>query len=213
MKIVCISDTHNSHRDVEIPNGDILIHAGDFSFQGEPRVYRDADKWFGELPHKYKFIIAGNHDFNFYRHKWKNAIPLCDSGMVIDGVRFWGSPYSPTFGNWAWMKDRGDEIAKHWKMIPDNTDVVIAHGPAYELGDKTPPRWGSVNAGCYDLGLALDRIKPKLFVCGHIHNGYGKYERKGAVYVNASVCNEDYDPINPAIVVNLEPPAKEERND
>lgn len=200
MKIVCISDTHTFHRDLDVPDGDVLIHSGDVSFNGEPYAYKDFDKWLGELPHKKKIIIAGNHDFNFYEFPWLNGIPLNNSGIRFDGVSFYGSPITPTFSDWAFMADPGDPIKEYWDKIPKNTDVLIVHGPPLGILDETDRHQ---NVGCYDLLQAVKKIKPKLNVFGHIHQSYGKFEADGTIFVNASSCNEQYDPVNAPIVVEI----------
>lgn len=201
MKIVCISDTHEQHRNIEIPDGDILIHAGDFTFQGDWRWYADVDNWLFSLPHEHKIIVAGNHDFDFYKFPWR-CITLENDEVVIEGLRIWGSPYTPTFGNWAFMEDRGKRIREIWKKIPDGLDVLITHGPMYGIGDLTPRHQ---NVGCDDLTAKVWSLKnpPRLHVFGHIHHGYGKVQDGRTLHVNASICNEDYSPDNEPIVVDL----------
>lgn len=216
MRVICISDTHEQHRQLQIPDGDLLIHAGDITYSGEPHAIRDFLSWFCDQPHKHKIFIAGNHDFWFEEatkelfpnnKKWQGLTFLNDDGCEIDGFKIWGSPITPTFGNWAFMRPRGDSIAEVWHKIPLDTDILITHGPPQNILDLTPPRWGSKNAGCYDLAKKVAVVAPKLHVFGHIHHGYGRLDvnfGKGkTVFVNASSCNEEYDPVNPPIVVDL----------
>lgn len=200
MKIVCISDTHTFQCQLDVPDGDVLIHSGDISFNGEPHVYKDFDKWLGKLPHKRKIIIAGNHDFNFYEFPWLSGIPLNNSGIRFDGISFYGSPITPTFFDWAFMADRGEQIKRYWDQIPLSTDVLITHGPPCGILDQTPRDQA---VGCYDLLQAVKKIKPKLHVFGHIHHSYGKLEEDGTIFVNASSCNEKYKPVNQPIVVEI----------
>lgn len=208
MKIVCISDTHQ--RFPVVPDGDVLVHAGDWTWEGEARAVRQFYDWILSLPHKHKVIITGNHDIgiedNTAPKPPKEIHYLENSGVVIDGVKFYGSPITPTFGNWAFMRDRGDEITKYWNMIPNDTDVLITHGPPQGILDKTPARWGSINAGCYDLLQAVKRVKPKLMVFGHIHHGYGVLEQDGTTFVNASICDEEYDAVNQPVCFELTRP-------
>lgn len=225
MRIVAISDTHMVHDDYgitempAIPDGDILIHAGDFSFRGRKHEIFKFSKWFHSLPHKHKILIAGNHDLGFEDHPneslailqgkdpsyWEAPLPnictyLRDSEITIDGVRIYGAPWSPRFFDWAFNVDRGPLIKAKWDLIPDGIDVLVTHGPPMGFGDITV-RDGRV--GCEELALAIKRVKPKVHIFGHIHLGYGVYQDNGTVFVNASMCDETYYPANPPIVVDL----------
>ena len=211
MKLVCISDTHSLHQRIpEIPDGDVLIHAGDCLGQGTLENIADFNDWLGTLPHRHKILIAGNHDWAFQetpelaRAALTNAIYLEDSGIEIEGVRFWGSPWTPTFMDWAFMLERGEALARIWQKIPANTDVLITHGPPMGIGDEV--RFGGVtqNVGCADLLARLSALSLKAHVFGHIHEGHGVYDFGGARLVNASSCTERYEPGNAAIVVDVE---------
>lgn len=143
MKLVCISDTHSLHRRLQsIPDGDVLIHAGDCLGQGTLENIEDFNDWLGSLPHRHKIVIAGNHDWAFQetpelaRQALTSAIYLEDSGVEIEGVRFWGSPWTPIFMNWAFMLGRGEPLYEKWQLIPDDTDVLITHGPPQGIGDE-----------------------------------------------------------------------------
>ncbi|WP_407543521.1 metallophosphatase domain-containing protein (plasmid) [Deinococcus radiomollis] len=174
MKIVCISDTHNQHSLLTLPPGDVLIHAGDYSMQGHVAETETFLTWFAAQPHRHKVFIAGNHDFIFEKRRKKaramvprGIIYLEDEGVTLDGVKFWGSPVTPTFFDWAF--NRGPStIADSWTIIPDDTEVLITHGPAYGVLDKVLPYGQEV--GCPKLRAALDnRLHPKLHVFGHVH--------------------------------------------
>jgi len=131
MKVVIISDTHGRHEDLELPMGDMLIHAGDISSHGKYDQVNAFLNWFGNQDFKHKVFIAGNHDFFFERETNENIeaiIPkgityLNDSGVTIEGFKIWGSPIQPEFMDWAFNKERGSEIKKHWDLIPDDIDV------------------------------------------------------------------------------------------
>jgi Icc-related predicted phosphoesterase len=162
----------------------------------------------GDLPHKHKICILGNHDRFEIRNQdlpklafEKYGITLLhNSGIEIDGLLFWGSPFTPTFGSWAWMRGR-QGMSKIWAQIPDQTNVLITHGPAYGKLDKTAR---GTNAGCQDLWHRVKQLKDlKLHCCGHIHEGYGRVEVQGVQYVNAASCDLAYDPVNPPIVVEI----------
>lgn len=200
MRVCCISDSHEQHRNIKIPDADLLIHAGDISYSGEPHVIYDFIDWFESQPHKHKAFLAGNHDFFLEDVVPVNRSYLYNSGMVVEGLNIWGSPITPTFGHWAFMKNRGMEIKEIWDLIPENTDILITHGPPMGILDVTPR---GVLAGCEELRAAVDRVKPRLSVFGHIHAGYGMVEKNGTIFVNASSCNEDYDAVNEPIVIDL----------
>jgi Icc-related predicted phosphoesterase len=211
MKIVCISDTHSLHRRIpEIPDGDVLIHAGDCLGAGNLDDIEDLNHWLGTLPHRHKIVIAGNHDAAFQetpdlaRETLNNAIYLEDSGVEIEGVRFWGSPWTPPFMDWWFMLDRGQPLREKWNLIPDNTDVLITHGPPKNIGDEASLGFRCYNAGCVDLLHRIDQLSLKAHVFGHIHEGYGEYVRGAMRLINASTCTVRYEPINPPIVLDLD---------
>lgn len=193
MHITMIADTHGSQP--QLPGGDVLIHAGDLTHVGDLPDINDAAKWLGAQDYKHKIAIAGNHDWGFVRDPEAarqmmadaGVTYLEDSGCVVEGLKFWGSPWSPTFGNWAFM---GTErvLRQQWALIPDDTDVLIVHGPAYGLGDRTSR---NVRAGCRDLRVALARVRPLLSVHGHIHEDGGawslRHQEDTTWVVNASV--------------------------
>ncbi|HEY6967785.1 MAG TPA: metallophosphatase domain-containing protein [Candidatus Angelobacter sp.] len=208
MKLVLISDTHEQHDAISVPDGDVLIHAGDFTYLGEAAAVKQFNHWLGRLPHKHKILICGNHELMFERD-WAsyaamitNATLLNDSGVEINGLKFWGSPITPIFLYWAFMMDRS-ELAEHWKKIPADTDVLITHGPPIDILDKSHP----ARLGCGDgpLGARVQEIAPKLHVFGHIHGGYGVRLHGETQYVNASSVNEAYEPVNAPIVVEIQP--------
>ncbi len=210
MKLVCISDTHSLHQRIpEIPDGDVLIHAGDCLGQGTMENIQEFNEWLGSLPHEHKIVIAGNHDWAFQetpelaKAALTNAIYLEDSGVEIDGIRFWGSPWTPTFMDWAFMLDRGDPLYQKWKLIPDNTDVLITHGPPHGIGDQVDLGFKSQNVGCIHLSDRVSQLSLKAHIFGHIHEGYGAYQRGNTRLINASSCNERYQPNNPPIVLGL----------
>jgi predicted phosphodiesterase len=210
MRLVCISDTHGLHRRMpEVPDGDVLIHAGDCLGQGTLANVEDLNDWLGTLPHRHKIVIAGNHDWAFKEtpdlavDALTNAIYLEDSGVIIDGVRFWGSPWTPTFMDWAFMLDRGQPLHNKWQQIPDNTDVLITHGPPKNVGDEVNLGFKCQNVGCVDLLHRLAQLHLKAHIFGHIHEGYGQYDHGEATLINASTCTPRYAPTNTPIVLDL----------
>jgi Icc-related predicted phosphoesterase len=221
---VALSDTHSLHRHVVVPNADVLIHAGDFCGRGLLHEVQDFATWLGALPHKYKVVVAGNHDAFVEKNTHEarrifaaaNVQLLLNEPVQIEGFRVWGSPVTPMFCDWHFMKERGTEIARVWEQIPDDVDVLVTHGPPYGHGDLCPPYRTSSKkvAGCLDLLNRLRQIKnkskhgrPLAHVFGHIHDGYGTTqsdEFPGTLFVNASTCNEQYRPVNKPIVFRLD---------
>lgn len=206
MKIVIISDTHNKHRQLVLPEGDLIIHAGDVSEGGTNRECLEFLQWFSQLPFKHKVFIAGNHDFMFERtDSTPIAIPdgviyLRDNSCEIEGLRIYGSPYTPEFYNWAFMKKRGVEIRKVWENIPSKLDILVTHGPPFKVLDRN--LYG-VFTGCEDLLEKVKEVKPKIHAFGHIHEAYGRHEENGIKFINASCLNENYRLVNKAVEIEL----------
>lgn len=220
MRLICLSDTHGMQDHFKVPDGDVLVHAGDFCSIGTEREVHKFAKWLGRQPHRWKIIVAGNHD-RFFQQQPELArdylepdfIYLQDSGCEIEGIRFWGSPWQPWFMNWAFNLPRqGVALREKWNLIPIDTEVLITHCPPHGILDEVRPRmtgWGmpeegSGRLGCEDLAIRLASVRPRLHVFGHIHDGYGFLQKNGTTYVNASICNEDYAPRNPVLMVDLE---------
>lgn len=212
MRTVSISDIHEQqrHHSIVVPDGDVLLVAGDLTMGGALKALDHVCTWLKHLPHKHKIVIAGNHDFCFQNHNREVAelmlreaglIYLNDSGIEIDGVHFWGSPWQPWFHDWAFNLQRGAEIAKKWALIPDDTNVLITHGPPAGIRDQTKHGMG---VGCEELLKRVNQLgKLRLHVFGHIHEGYGITAKDGTVFVNACTCTLRYAPTNAPVVVDL----------
>lgn len=197
MKIVCISDTHGKHAELRVPDGDLLIHAGDFMAYGNrTSEIASFNEWLGRQPHRHKIVIAGNHDLLFESHPdlarplLTAAVYLENSEVEIEGLRIWGSPVTPRFINWAFNVDRGSAIREYWARIPADTDILVTHGPPFGMLNTVTPSGEPL--GCEDLTKAVERIRPKLHVFGHIHGGSGTSSLHGTRFVNASVLDEQY---------------------
>lgn len=216
MRLVCISDTHNSHKGLRLPEGDILIHAGDATSQGLTLETERFLGWFSAQPHRYKIFVAGNHDWLFQRHPEMAAQLLAahpditylqDSGIEIEGVKFWGSPWQPWFHDWAFNLPRGGSaIREIWNKIPISTEVLITHGPPHGILDQVR---GGTHLGCEELKLRLAAVRPRVHVFGHIHDAYGVARSNTAVYVNGCSCDENYRPTHRPIVLDLNPESVE----
>lgn len=213
LQLTLISDTHTKHKQItdDIIGGDMIIHAGDISSIGNIEEIRNFLKWYDSLQYSHKIFIAGNHDYGFETHirddsvmklldEFPNITYLMDSGIEIEGMKIYGSPWQPRFFDWAFNVDRNsEELNSKWEMIPDDIDILITHGPASGFVDRV--KFRHEHLGCELLVKHIkDRVKPILHVCGHIHTGRGVIESDGTVFVNASVLNErynyEYKPIN-----------------
>ena len=206
-KIVCLSDTHNCNEQIAVPDGDILIHAGDATIQGSVQEIVLFNRWFRNLPHAHKIFVAGNHDWLFETNNQQarklldsSIYYLQDSFVEIENLKIYGSPWQPRFFDWAFNLNRGVEMAEKWQMIPKETDVLITHGPPFGILDKTPN--GDL-AGCEELRVKIEKLQPKAHIFGHIHCGYGAIEKSGIKFINASICDESYLPINSPIVIDI----------
>jgi hypothetical protein len=204
----------------KLPEGDVLIHAGDCTNVGKEFEVKEFVEWFQNIKgFDTKIFIAGNHDFAFERrlephHKgdydWlyhlineenlsqSDVTYLEDNFITIQSpefsrpIKIYGSPWQPEFYNWAFNLPRqGDRLRFKWDSIPDDTDILITHGPAYGFLDDVEGRRG-VHLGCELLANRIETIRPKIHVCGHIHSGRGHYWDGHTHFFNASVLDEQY---------------------
>jgi Icc-related predicted phosphoesterase len=211
-RIVCISDTHEKHDQLTVPPGDILIHAGDFTYVGHLGKVREFGKWLGSQPHKDKIVIAGNHDRTFEdipkyaEQALKDAAGdsvhyLMDREVTVQGLRIYGSPWNPEFCDWAFNIPRGF-LWEKWAKIPDGLDILVTHGPPSEdLGGIIPCE--NLEVGDPELLERIQQVRPRLHVCGHVHTGYGLRERYGIKFANAAVLDEAYELAHKPIVIDL----------
>ena len=212
MRITHISDTHNKHNQLngKLPGGDILIHAGDIMNSGyNKNDILDFCTWFHSLEqYDKKIFIAGNHDRMFENHP-EEVEELLNIYLDIDylqdeaydlydldtdaSTKIYGSPWQPEFYAWAFNLPKNSlQLAAKWEAIPDNTDILITHGPAFGTLDTVAGRpWD--NLGCELLAQRIEVVKPKIHVCGHIHSGYGYVFKDGTHFFNAAVLDEQYE--------------------
>ena len=188
MRVVCIADTHESHRELTVPPGDLLIHAGDFTLHSRWKAtIADFNTWLGSLPHRHKIIIFGNHEFLFEAEPGCcsdlfNAVVLVNEAVEIAGFKFWGSPVTTLYGG-AFGLSLAEDRRKLYASIPKDTDILITHGPPQGILDD--------GQGCSELREATQRVRPKLHLFGHAHSGYGALRRGGRTYVNAALAGEE----------------------
>lgn len=234
MKIVCLSDTHSLHRSMlhNIPEGDVLIHAGDCTNMGRKNEVEEFVHWFQNIKgFDTKIFIAGNHDWAFQRvnephhlgdfdwfHNLMNeenlsqsdVVYLEDSEFVINDprfsrpIKFYGSPWQPYFYDWAFnFKMDKSNTKEKWDQIPNDTDILITHGPPYLTRDFVE-KWGIMqHVGCEFLRNRMLELNIALSVHGHIHYSHGVELLNKTMVVNASICTEGYTPINKPIVIEL----------
>lgn len=213
MRLVALSDVHGLWSKVQVPDGDVLIFAGDFMTTGYKygEIFKFGE-WFSKHPHKHKIWIAGNHDRLI--EKWpeiangwfKGCIYLENTSATIDGVKFYGSPVTPEFNNWA-FNISPTKIQAYWDKIPLDTNVLITHGPPLGTLDGFQDLLLSTDTfhvGCPRLREAVLRVKPGVHIFGHVHCGYGvKWIADDTRAFNVAICDEDYRVKNPCTVIDL----------
>lgn len=214
MKILHMSDTHGHHDmfpSERFEGVDVLIHSGDASnfrdpYRNEHEMRKFID-WYASIPVEHKIYVAGNHDTSvekrLIKHEdfaAKGIIYLENSEVTINNVKFWGSPHTPTFGDWAFMKKR-EKLHDVWQAIPDDTDVLIVHGPPKGIRDLSFDRHGNLEmCGCSALMKRCWVLRDTLkLVCfGHIHNmdgvdsnqGVSHYSRTKTIFSNAACVHD-----------------------
>jgi Icc-related predicted phosphoesterase len=202
MKIVAASDLHG-YLPEKVPDCDLLLLAGDLtpvtnhalSFQ---REWLDGPfrAWLGRVPARKVIGVAGNHDFLFERaaHLVPDDLPwtyLQDRGVEWERLRIWGTPWQPWFFDWA-FNGRPEELRQKWALIPEGTDILIVHGPPYGYGDGVPEGGGVRRCGCPYLLERIREVRPRVVVCGHIHEGRGEWELGPTRLANVTLLDEAY---------------------
>jgi Icc-related predicted phosphoesterase len=200
LRIVAISDTHELHRELVIPDGDLLIHAGDFTmFSKSTAAILDFNEWLGELPHRHRIVIPGNHEFfleadQTRRSLVSNATVLIDEGIVVMGLRIWSPATTSLYGGAFGRSSPADRV-RLYESIPDDVDVLVTHGPPYGILDQEPG--SDYHSGCHQLLDAVRRVKPMLHIFGHIHGCYGTLNTPDTLFVNAALPGHGYELSNP----------------
>lgn len=222
MKICLTSDVHG--RLPVVPSCDLLIVAGDLCPDFAPGSPWGSTKQEGWLQSTFMNWVDsragcvtratfGNHDFvsKKYLPDGVKGVFAVDEENVIGGLRIWFTPWSNLFGGWAWMKPP-DELRAHYEMIPEGIDILVSHGPAYGYGDRVDDRYlvmsrerEDPHVGSKELLEAIDRVKPRLMVCGHIHSGYGTYQYGETTIMNVALVDEDYKPVHAIVELEMEP--------
>lgn len=197
MKIIHISDTHGCHKRLtNLPEADVVVHSGDFTMNGSEPEALDFLNWLCDLPYAHKIFICGNHDDCLYGANIDGLDPnvhyLCNSGVEIDGVRFYGVP--------MFMGDCiTDRQAKNISEIPSDTDVLITHSPAYGILDFDD----DINYGDEQILSKVIEVKPRAHLFGHIHSQHGILTEHGITFSNGAIMNADYTNLNQPNLINL----------
>lgn len=224
VRLVCISDTHNAHRALELPRGDVLIHAGDLTNNGTAQELADVADWFDDLQGHFRQIIAvaGNHDRVLWqssthsqcmsadtaaearRKLEKSCKYLEDESTMESMVDVYGTPWTPLHGHarTAFMLPTGEALLKRWQQIPTDTDVLVVHGPPFGRGDLCRL---DTHVGCRELLQELrGRVRPRVVICGHIHEARGSSFDGHTLFLNvASKSGTRGAPLNPPMVVDV----------
>ena len=200
MKFVAIGDTHGFHREVILPEGDVLLHAGDITDYGTKEEVIDFVEWMASLNFTHKIFIGGNHDIYLDEYPVDlleilspELIYLNNRGVTLDGIKIWGSPVSPDFPNMAFGKTRGLEMEQHWHYMPLEIDILLTHTPPFGILDKSSER---LKLGCSVLLEKVKAIKPAFHVFGHIHASYGQLKTPETTFINASILDSLLGPVN-----------------
>lgn len=191
MKILHISDTHSKHQHLPpLPEADVIVHSGDFTFSGSEEEAYDFMNWFSDLPYRHKVFVAGNHDMCLYGAEGIEGLPedvhyLCNSGVEIDGWRFWGIP--------LFMEDSINGSQKdYYKQIPSDTDVLVTHQPPLGILDLTDYGAGISHHGDSILRERVDALSLKYHLFGHEHDASGVQKQGNTVFSNASMLDNSY---------------------
>lgn len=228
MRIAAVSDLHGKWSKVKIEECDLLISSGDYSFRGEPHMVKDYHSWLNKQPAKYIISVNGNHEtfkdnckgykaeraeltFQQAKEIAEKACPrvhfIGDHGTVnVEGIKIHGSAITPWFHEWAWNVQRGPDMVAEWAKIPEDTNILVTHGPVYGIHDVVYYPDGIVpkeRVGCHDL---FDRVMKlpdlKVHICGHIHSGHGYKQFNGKHFYNVSICDEQYMATNPVTIID-----------
>ncbi len=215
VRFVCISDTHSMLDAVDIPPGDVLVHAGDLSKIGEIDDLEHEYAILDRLPHEHIIVTPGNHDYGFQiepqlAQRFAEAFPrvrtLIGEPTTVAGVNLWADPWTPWFQDWAYNFPRGEggdaEAARHYAEIPDDTQLLITHGPPHGTLDRLPDTDHIGSIPLRDRVGTLPQLRAHVF--GHIHNAHGIYRDidRDLLYVNAAICDLRYRPTQTPIVLD-----------
>jgi len=210
-KLCCISDTHSKHRYLDIDPCDFIIHSGDIFRKSKLDVILDFIDWFSNLPAKNKILVAGNHDRfiarendTFRRLIDGKIIYLENTSSEIEGIKFWGSPCVKWCGPYQHFAYKNEsESALIFNKIPEDTDILITHGPPFGILDWELGSDGKTHFGSKFLLNKVLEIKPKYHIFGHVHHSYGIYQTYDTVFINSCIVNNNEDPVNKPVYFEI----------
>ncbi|MBP6839688.1 MAG: metallophosphoesterase [Kofleriaceae bacterium] len=195
VRVVAMADTHGHHATIDVPDGDVLVHAGDLTARGTLPQLRAVADWLAALPHRHKVVIAGNHDFALQRQPGPARALFTDAGLTyledeevtLDGLRVYGSPWQPWFHDWAFNRRRGPDIDTCWRRIPTGLDLLVTHGPPAGFGDRC---YDGRRVGCADLLARIVERRPRFHLFGHIHEDGGRWDDGVTTFVNVTTADD-----------------------
>ena len=226
-RFVVISDTHNAHDQLgPLPDADVLLHCGDMTYRGTAAELTDFNRWLGEQRHiQTRLVIAGNHDIGLdkvsYEAIWQdwhedkedpaalrslltNCTLLQDEAVQVKGgFKVWGSPFQPGIPGRRMAFNLADDAdaERTWSAIPRDADVVMTHGPAFQLLDRI---FAGSHVGDKTLRRELlERVQPRYHCCGHIHEAWGVEKTPTTVFINAACCTLLYKVKHEPIVFDI----------
>jgi Icc-related predicted phosphoesterase len=224
MRLWHISDTHGLHEQLPVPDGiDVVVHSGDASNRMDPYLnepeLRKFLAWFAALPIARKVFVPGNHDTSLEKRVVRpdevtslGIDLLIDARVEIDGVKFWGSPWTPRYGDWAWMTKR-ETIGRKWQHIPTDTDVLITHGPPFGTLDATYDSSNDTSmVGCRALQKWVTLNPPRFHLFGHVHScddirnaGTKTVSGLRTIFSNGSCCDDGkmYDVTSAGVILDV----------
>ena len=202
MKILHLSDTHGKHDLLtNLPEADIIVHSGDFTFSGSEQEAYDFMNWFCDLPYAHKIFIAGNHDDCLYGADTIEGLPenvhyLCNSGITLSGLHFYGIP--------MFMQDELDGLAStFFARIPDNTDILITHQPPFDILDTCQSDTRKIRYGNIDLRTRIDQLHLRCHLFGHQHEANATLVEKSTLFSNAALLDNHYKLIAKPRIIKL----------
>jgi len=200
IKICAIADSHRNHWNIKVPKCDLFFFVGDAEINGILPLH-DFNDWLGVIPAKHKIVVGGNHDSELERigkeeckRLLTNCIYLENEFIEVGGFKIFGSPFSPEFNRWSFMRYDND-LKEIWATIPLETEILITHCPPFGILDQVLPRDDS--QGSRTLKDRVKDVHPYLHLFGHIHEGFGQYTDGKTDYYNCSVLDEQYKLTNP----------------
>ena len=220
MKIIAISDLHGQ-LDFTIPECDLLVVGGDVcpdKIYGEYAInFPDWQlqwfentfiPWVEDQPAEFVAITWGNHDWCGHlkpnAEYGKKTSVISDGPVIVNGTKFWLTPWSNQFMTWAWMQEH-DKLAEVYAKIPEDVDVIVSHQPPYGFGDLYPNmHTGKLeHVGSSELLYTIERVKPEVVICGHLHGGHGMYKHQETHIYNVSMLNDTYQKVFEPTIIEI----------